>query len=59
MAPEARDKLERYVKDQLHKGVINEKDSGPWASPGILVKKAHRGDALVLYYRGLNKETKD
>ena len=59
MAPEARDRLERCVQDQLHKGVIEETDTGPWASPGFLVKKADGGDRLVCDYRGLNKETID
>ena len=59
MAPEARERLERCVQDQLRQGIIEETNTGPWASPVFLVKKADGGDRLVCDYRGLNKQTID
>ena len=57
MAPAMREELEKIVREQERLGLIEQTDSGAWASPALLVKKPSGGYRLVIDYRGLNAMT--
>ena len=52
-----RDEMDKVLKDQVQKGLIEESFKGAWASPPLLVKKPSGGFRLVIDYRGLNTAT--
>ena len=57
LAPAMRDEMDKILKDQVKKGLIEESTEGSWASPALLVKKSSNRFWLVIDYRGLNAAT--
>ncbi len=57
LAPQMREEMDKILKDQMEKGLIEESLEGAWSSPALLVKKASGGFRLVVDYRGLNAAT--
>ena len=54
LAPHMREAMDKILKDQVDKGLIEESTEGAWASPALLVKKSNGDFRLVIDYRGLN-----
>ena len=57
IAPAMRETMKGILEGQLKQGLIEEANTGAWASPALLVKKGSGGFRLVIDYRGLNAAT--
>ena len=56
LAAAMREEMDKILKDEVKKGLIEESLEGSWACPA-LVKKSSGGFQLVIDYRGLNAAT--
>ena len=57
-SPQMRNEMQKLITEQIHQDVIEECDTGAWASPTLFVKKKDQHTLrLVVDYRKLNAST--
>ena len=54
LAPAMQEEMDKILKDQIQKGLIQDSTNSTWASPALLVKKSSGRFWLAIDYRGFN-----